>query len=166
MSSRDLYENTEYIERLISINRVTKVVRGGRRFGFSALVVIGDGNGKIGFSIGKAREVQDAIRKAINGARKSLVYIQLRKGRTFYHEISARVGSGKVYIRPARPGTGVIAGGPMRAIFEVLGIKDVVSKSIGTRTAHNVVRATIKALLDATSPSQNALKRRKIGFSL
>lgn len=159
-------QETEYVERLVTVNRVAKVVKGGRRFGFSALVVVGDGKGKVGVSTGKAREVSEAVRKATSRARKSLVRVPLRGGRTLYHDTTASAGAGKIYLRPAPPGTGVMASSPMRAIFEALGVKDIVSKSIGTRNPYNVVRATMKALLQATSPYEIALKLGKRKFTL
>ena len=152
---------SDLIEKLVHINRVAKVVKGGRRFGFAALVVVGDGKGKVGFGKGKAREVPEAIRKATEEAKKNMVRIPLREGRTLHHDIEGRHGAGKVVIRSAKPGTGIIAGGPMRAVFEVLGVTDVLAKCIGSRNPINMVRATIKGLTEMTDPEQVAAKRGK-----
>lgn len=149
------------IEKLVSVNRVAKVVKGGRRFGFSALVVVGDGRGRVGFGTGKAREVPDAIRKATDTASKAMVKIPLREGRTLHHDITSRFGAGLVHMRSAPPGTGIIAGGPMRAVFEALGVQDVVSKSIGTSNPQNMVRATFDGLKAMSSPRHIAAKRGK-----
>ncbi len=154
-------EHTEIIEKLVSINRVAKVVKGGRRFGFTALVVTGDGKGKVSYSSGKAKEVPEAIRKASEGAKHNLVKIPLREGRTLHHDVEATFGAAKVCIRAAPPGTGIIAGGPMRAILEALGVHDVVGKSIGTSNPHNMLKATMKALEKIASPKDIALKRGK-----
>ncbi len=151
----------ELTEKLVSINRVAKVVKGGRRFGFSALVVVGDGRGRVGFGVGKAREVPDAIRKASKEARKCMVKVPLREGRSLHHDVGAKYGAGRIHMRSAPPGTGIIAGGPMRAIFEALGIQDVVSKSIGSANPHNMVRATFKAFESVASPRHIAAKRGK-----
>ncbi len=157
-------KDIELIEKLVNINRVAKVVKGGRRFGFSALVIVGDGKGRVGFGNGKAREVPDAVRKATEKAKRSLVRIPLREGRTLHHDITAKYGAGKVHLRSAVAGTGIIAGGPMRAVFEALGIHDVVSKSIGTSNPQNLVRATFEALQSVSSPRQIAHKRgKKVG---
>lgn len=157
-------KDVELIEKLVNINRVAKVVKGGRRFGFSALVIVGDGKGRVGFGNGKAREVPDAVRKATEKAKRSLVRIPLREGRTLHHDVTARYGAGKVHLRSAVAGTGIIAGGPMRAVFEALGIHDVVSKSIGTSNPQNLVRATFEALQSVSSPRQIAHKRgKKVG---
>jgi len=157
-------KDVELIEKLVNINRVAKVVKGGRRFGFSALVIVGDGKGRVGFGSGKAREVPDAVRKATERAKRSLVRIPLREGRTLHHDVTARYGAGKVHLRSAAAGTGIIAGGPMRAVFEALGIHDVVSKSIGTSNPQNLVRATFEALTSVSSPRQIAHKRgKKVG---
>ncbi|OJX12739.1 MAG: 30S ribosomal protein S5 [Caedibacter sp. 37-49] len=157
-------KDVELIEKLVNINRVAKVVKGGRRFGFSALVIVGDGKGRVGFGNGKAREVPDAVRKATEKAKRSLVRIPLREGRTLHHDVTARYGAGKVHLRSAIAGTGIIAGGPMRAVFEALGIHDVVSKSIGTSNPQNLVRATFEALKNVSSPRQIAHKRgKKVG---
>ena len=154
-------EESEFIERLVSINRVAKVVKGGRRFAFGALVVVGDGNGRVGFGSGKAREVPEAIRKATEEAKGSMVRIPLREGRTLHHDISGRYDAGRVRMRTAPPGTGIIAGGPMRAVFEVLGLRDVVAKSVGSSNPHNMVRATFDGLTRILSPRSVASKRGK-----
>ena len=152
------------IYRLVSINRVTKVVKGGRRFGFAALVVVGDGKGKAGYGTGKAKEVQDAVRKATDAAKKSMIRIPLRDARTLHHDVRGRFGAGKVTLRSAPAGTGIIAGGSMRAIFEALGIHDVVAKSTGTSNPHNMVKATFSALKGMTSPRLVAARRSlKVG---
>jgi len=158
---RDRGEESEFAEKLVSINRVAKVVKGGRRFGFAALVVVGDRKGRVGYGSGKAREVPEAIRKATEQARRGLVRVPLREGRTFHHDIADRYGAGKVVIRAAKPGTGIIAGGPMRAIFEALGVQDVVAKSIGSSNPHNMIKATFQALTNATSPRAVASRRGK-----
>ena len=150
-----------YLEKLILVNRVAKVVKGGRQFGFTALTVVGDGKGKVGFGYKKAREVPPAIQKAMESARKEMIKVPLHEG-TFYYPIVSRHGAAKVFMQPASPGTGIIAGGPMRAVFEVLGVKDVVAKSIGSRNPINVVRATFEGLLQMMSPQQIAAKRGKI----
>src|SRR5246500_1222142 len=135
-------DEVELIEKLVSINRVAKVVKGGRRFGFAALVVVGDGKGRVGHGAGKAREVPEAIRKATETAKRSMIRVPLREGRTLHHDIAGRHGAGKVYLRAAPPGTGIIAGGPMRAVFETLGMQDVVAKSMGSSNPHNMIKAT------------------------
>jgi len=156
-------EDSEFVEKLVSINRVAKVVKGGRRFGFAALVVVGDSKGRVGYGSGKAREVPEAIRKATEQARRSLIRVPLREGRTFHHDIIGRYGAGEVVVRAAKPGTGIIAGGPMRAIFEALGIQDVVAKSVGTSNPHNMIKATFHALAHSTSPRSVAARRgRKV----
>ena len=152
-------EQGEYVEKLVSINRVAKVVKGGRRFSFAALVVVGDGNGLVGHGKGKAKEVPEAIKKATDEAKNSLIRVPLRQGRTLHHDIKGRFDSGKVYLRSAPSGTGVIAGGPMRAVFEALGIQDIVAKSVGTSNPHNMVRATFEALKSASSPKIIAMRR-------
>lgn len=157
-------EEPELVERLVAVNRVAKVVKGGRRFGFAALMVVGDGKGRVGFGTGKAKEVPDAIRKATDDAKKSMIRVPLREGRTIHHDITGRYGAGKVVMRAAPSGTGIIGGGPMRAIFEALGIQDIVSKSNGTSNPHNMVRATIDALKNIQSPRQIAARRgKKVG---
>ena len=154
-------EESEFIEKLVSINRVAKVVKGGRRFSFGALVVVGDGNGRVGFGSGKAREVPEAIRKATEEAKGTMVHIPLREGRTLHHDISGRYDAGRVHMRAAPPGPGIIAGGPMRAVFEALGLRDVVAKSIGSSNPHNMIRATFQGLTQILSPRSVASKRGK-----
>jgi small subunit ribosomal protein S5 len=161
---RDREEGSELIDKLVSINRVAKVVKGGRRFGFAALVVVGDGKGRVGYGSGKAKEVSDAMRKALDDAKKKMVRIPLREGRTIHHDLYGRFGAGKVIIRTAPVGTGIIAGGPMRAVFEALGVQDVVAKSVGTSNPHNMLKATFSALQDMKSPRAVAAKRgKKVG---
>jgi small subunit ribosomal protein S5 len=162
--SADKEDGSGIIDKLVAVNRVAKVVKGGKRFGFAALVVVGDGKGKVGFGNGKAKEVSDAVKKATEDAKKHMVRIALREGRTLHHDIAGRFGAGKVYLRTAAPGTGIIAGGPMRAIFEALGVQDVVAKSIGTSNPHNMVKATFDALTRIRSPRAVAAKRgKKVG---
>ena len=151
----------ELIEKLVHINRVSKTVKGGKRFGFAALVVVGDGKGRVGFGHGKAREVPEAISKATAAAKKKMVRVPLREGRTLHHDGAGRFGAGRVYVRSAPQGTGIIAGGPMRAVFESLGVADVVTKSIGTSNPYNMIRATFEALGDQTSPKSVAQRRGK-----
>jgi small subunit ribosomal protein S5 len=156
-------EETEFVEKLVSINRVAKVVKGGRRFGFAALVVVGDSKGRVGYGSGKAREVPEAIRKATEQSRRALIRVPLREGRTLHHDIIGRYGAGEVIMRAAPQGTGIIAGGPMRAIFEALGVQDVVAKSVGTSNPHNMIKATFEALSRSTSPRSVAARRgRKV----
>ena len=143
--------DSEFVDKLVHINRVAKVVKGGRRFGFAALVVVGDQKGRVGFGHGKAREVPEAIRKATEGAKRDLIRVPLREGRTLHHDVRGRHGAGKVMLRAAPAGTGIIAGGPMRAVFETLGIQDVVAKSLGTSNPYNMVRATFDALSTRTA---------------
>ena len=152
-------EEQEFIDKLVHINRVAKVVKGGRRFGFAALVVVGDQKGRVGFGHGKAREVPEAIRKATESAKRNLTRVALRDGRTLHHDIAGRHGAGRVYLRAAPAGTGIIAGGPMRAVFETLGIQDVVAKSIGSSNPYNMVRATFDALKHQDSPRSVAARR-------
>ncbi len=154
-------DENELIEKLVGINRVAKVVKGGRRFGFAAIVVVGDGKGRVGHGSGKAREVPEAIRKATEAAKRRLVRVPLREGRTLHHDVKGRFGAGKVVVRAAPPGTGVIAGGPMRAVFESLGVQDVVAKSNGTANPHNMIKATFDALENLASPRSIAAKRGK-----
>lgn len=151
--------DNEFVDRLVHINRVAKVVKGGKRFGFAALVVVGDQKGRVGFGHGKAREVPEAIRKATEQAKRGLVRVPLREGRTFHHDVAGRHGAGRVYVRAAPPGTGIIAGGPMRAVFEALGVQDVVSKSVGSSNPYNMVRATFDALRHEDSPRSVAARR-------
>jgi small subunit ribosomal protein S5 len=154
-------ERDEFVDKLVAINRVAKVVKGGKNFGFAALVVVGDQKGRVGFGKGKAREVPEAIRKATQEAKRNLVRVPLREGRTLHHDAQGRWGAGKVMLRAAPPGTGIIAGGPMRAIFETLGVQDVVAKSVGSSNPYNMVRATVNALQNQTSPRMIASKRGK-----
>lgn len=159
----NLREEPELVEKLVGINRVAKVVKGGRRFGFAALVVVGDGKGRVGFGTGKAKEVPEAIRKATENAKRDMVRIPLRDGRTLHHDILGRYGAGRVQLRSAPSGTGIIAGGPMRAVFEALGVQDVVAKSIGTSNPHNMIKATFRALKSIQAPRSVAAKRgRKV----
>ena len=158
---REEREASEFVDKLVHINRVAKVVKGGRRFGFAALVVVGDQKGRVGFGHGKAREVPEAIRKATDAAKRSLTRVPLREGRTLHHDVLGRHGAGKVFLRAAPPGTGIIAGGPMRAIFEALGVQDVVAKSVGTSNPHNMIKATFQALDRSVSPRSVATRRGK-----
>jgi small subunit ribosomal protein S5 len=151
----------ELVEKLVHINRVSKTVKGGKRFGFAALVVVGDGKGRAGFGHGKAREVPEAISKATAAAKKAMVRVPLREGRTLHHDGMGHFGAGRVYVRSAPQGTGIIAGGPMRAVFESLGVHDVVTKSVGTNNPYNMIRATFEALTDQTSPKSVAQRRGK-----
>ncbi|NQU60008.1 MAG: 30S ribosomal protein S5 [Rhodospirillales bacterium] len=157
--SRD--DGDDLLDKLVHINRVAKVVKGGRRFSFGALVVAGDGRGRVGFGTGKAREVPEAIRKATDQAKKEMIQIPLREGRTLHHDVKGRYGAGKVVLRSAPPGTGIIAGGPMRAVFETMGVQDVVAKSIGSSNPHNMVKATFVALRNCASPRSVASRRGK-----
>jgi len=158
---RDGRDEPELVEKLVGINRVAKVVKGGRRFGFAALVIVGDGRGRVGYGAGKAREVPEAIRKATEQAKRGMIRVPLREGRTLHHDIGGRYGAGRVILRSAPAGTGVIAGGPMRAIFEALGMQDVVAKSTGTSNPHNMIKATFEALKNVRSPRSVAAKRSK-----
>ncbi len=151
----------ELIDKLVHINRVAKVVKGGRRFGFAALVVVGDQKGRVGYGKGKAREVPEAIRKATESAKRNLIRVPLREGRTLHHDVTGRHGAGRVVLRAAPPGTGIIAGGPMRAVFESLGVSDVVTKSIGSQNPYNMIKATLDALQRIESPRMVASKRGK-----
>ncbi|MGH6940663.1 MULTISPECIES: 30S ribosomal protein S5 [Hypericibacter] len=156
-------EESELIEKLVGINRVAKVVKGGRRFGFAAIVVVGDGKGRVGHGSGKAREVPEAIRKATEQAKRAMVRVPLREGRTLHHDIIGHYGAGRVVLRAAVPGTGIIAGGPIRAIFEALGVADVVAKSVGTSNPHNMIKAAFDALTRSSSPRSVAARRgRKV----
>lgn len=154
-------EGSDLIDKLVAINRVAKVVKGGRRFGFAALVVVGDGKGKVGYGSGKAKEVPEAVKKATDAAKKSMVRIPLREGRTLHHDVKGRFGAGKVIMRTASAGTGIIAGGPIRAVFEALGVADVVAKSVGTSNPHNMIKAAFDGLLTIRSPRAVAGKRSK-----
>jgi small subunit ribosomal protein S5 len=151
----------ELIEKLVHINRVSKTVKGGKRFGFAALVVVGDGKGRVGFGHGKAREVPEAISKATAAAKKAMIRVPLREGRTLHHDGNGHFGAGRVTLRSAPQGTGIIAGGPMRAVFESLGVADVVTKSVGTSNPYNMIRATFEALTSQTSPKAVAQRRGK-----
>jgi len=156
---RERNDEPELIERLVGINRVAKTVKGGRNFSFAALVVVGDGKGRVGFGTGKAREVPEAIRKATDTAKKNMIRVPLREGRTLHHDIEGRFGAGNVLLRSAPAGTGVIAGGPMRAVFESMGVQDVVTKSNGSQNPHNMLKATFNALSRLTSPRSVAARR-------
>jgi len=154
-------DEPELVEKLVGINRVAKVVKGGRRFGFAALMVVGDGRGRVGFGTGKAREVPEAVRKATEDAKKHMIRVPLREARTIHHDTFGRSGAGKVWLRSAPQGTGIIAGGPLRAVFEALGIQDVVAKAIGSNNPHSMVNATFDALKQMQSPRQVAARRSK-----
>ncbi len=154
-------EDSEFIERLVSVNRVAKVVKGGRRFGFAALMVVGDGRGRVGFGTGKAREVPEAVQKATQQAKRRMIRVPLREARTLHHDMRGCAGAGKVFLRSAPQGTGIIAGGPLRAIFEALGVQDVVAKAIGSNNPHSMVNATFEALSSMQSPRQVASRRNK-----
>ena len=156
---RDREESPEFFDRLVAINRVSKTVKGGKRFGFAALVVVGDQKGRVGFGKGKAKEVPEAIRKATEQAKRRMVRVPLREGRTLHHDMEGKHGAGKVVMRTAPEGTGIIAGGPMRAVFEMLGVKDVVSKSIGSQNPYNMVRATMDGLSKEASPRMVSARR-------
>ena len=156
-------DGDELIDKLVTINRVAKVVKGGRRFAFAALVIVGDQKGRVGYGAGKAREVPEAIRKATDRAKRSMIRVPMKEGRTLHYDVYGHFGAGKVVLRSASPGTGIIAGGPMRAVFETLGIADVVAKSIGSRNPHNMVKATFEALGRVSSPRNVAARRgRKV----
>ena len=162
--NRDEGEQSDIVEKLVHINRVAATVKGGRRFSFAALMVVGDQKGRVGFGHGKAREVPEAIRKATEEAKKTMIRVPLRESRTLHHDGSGRHGAGKVMLRAAPPGTGVIAGGPMRAVLETLGVQDVVAKSLGSSNPYNMIRATFDALKEQSSPRQIASKRgKKVG---
>src|SRR6266446_3275732 len=158
---RDRDEDNELTDKLVTINRVAKVVKGGRRFAFAAIVVVGDQRGRVGHGAGKAREVPEAIRKATEAAKRGLIRVPLRDGRTLHHDVKGRFGAGKVILRAAPAGTGIIAGGPMRAVFETMGVQDIVAKSVGSNNPHNMVKATLVALKSMTSPRAVAAKRGK-----
>ena len=160
-NDRDREGGDEFVDKLVTINRVAKVVKGGRRFAFAALVVVGDQKGRVGYGAGKAREVPEAIRKATERAKKSMIRVPMKEGRTLHHDARGIFGAGEVVLRAAPAGTGIIAGGPLRAVFETLGIADVVAKSLGSRNPHNMVKATFAALQSATSPRQVANRRGK-----
>jgi small subunit ribosomal protein S5 len=158
---RDRETDPELIEKLVGINRVAKVVKGGKRFGFAAIVVVGDGKGRVGHGAGKAREVPEAIRKATEHAKRGMIRVALREGRTLHHDVTGHYGAGRVVLRAADAGTGIIAGGPVRAIFEALGVNDVVAKSVGTSNPHNMIRAAFDALNHCSSPRSVAARRGK-----
>jgi small subunit ribosomal protein S5 len=158
---RDREPDDGLVDKLVTINRVAKVVKGGRRFAFAALVVVGDQKGRVGYGAGKAREVPEAIRKATERAKKTMIRVPMKEGRTLHHDIRGQFGAGDVVIRSAPAGTGIIAGGPLRAVFETLGIGDVVAKSLGSRNPHNMVKATFAALTGVTSPRLVASRRGK-----
>ena len=158
---KNLKEDSDLVDKLVGINRVAKVVKGGRRFGFAALVVVGDVRGKVGFGTGKAKEVPEAIKKATDDAKKNMVKVPLKEGRTLHHDMKGHYGAGRVVLRSAPAGTGIIAGGPMRAVFETLGIQDIVAKSIGTSNPHNMIKATFDAFNLMASPRSIANKRGK-----
>ena len=154
----------EIVDKLVYVNRVAKTVKGGRRMAFAALVVVGDQRGRVGFASGKAREVPEAIRKATEKAKREMIRIPLREGRTLHHDVRGRYGAGEVVLRTAPAGTGIIAGGPMRAVFETMGIQDIVAKSIGSQNPHNMIKATFAALKTVNSPRMIAAKRgKKVG---
>lgn len=154
-------ETPEFADRLVAINRVSKTVKGGKRFGFAALVVVGDQRGRVGFGKGKAKEVPEAIRKATEQAKRQMIRVPLRDGRTLHHDTHGRHGAGKVFMRTAPQGTGIIAGGPMRAVFEMLGVQDVVAKSLGSQNPYNMIRATMNGLVNESSPRSVAQRRGK-----
>ena len=154
-------DESEFVDRLVAINRVSKTVKGGKRFGFAALVVVGDQKGRVGYGKGKAKEVPEAIRKATEQAKRKTVKVPLREGRTLHHDIDGRHGAGRVVMRSAKTGTGIIAGGPMRAVFEMLGVQDVVAKSIGSQNPYNMIRATLDGLGRQASPRIVAQRRGK-----
>jgi small subunit ribosomal protein S5 len=158
---RERDETPEFADRLVAINRVSKTVKGGKRFGFAALVVVGDQKGRVGFGKGKAKEVPEAIRKATEQAKRQMIRVPLKEGRTLHHDIRGHHGAGKVVMRTAPAGTGIIAGGPMRAVFEMLGIQDVVAKSTGSQNPYNMIRATLDGLRQESSPRQVAARRGK-----
>src|SRR6056297_1485701 len=154
-------QTPEFADRLVAINRVSKTTKGGKNFGFAALVVVGDQKGRVGFGKGKAKEVPEAIRKATEAAKRNMVRVPLKEGRTLHHDIDGRHGAGRVVMRTAPQGTGIIAGGPMRAVFEMLGIQDVVAKSLGSQNPYNMIRATIDGLQKQQSPRSVAQRRGK-----
>lgn len=157
-------EENEFVDKLVHINRVAKVVKGGRRFAFAALVVVGDAKGRVGYGSGKAREVPEAIRKATEQAKRNMIKVNLREGRTLHHDVTGHFGAGRVVLRAAPAGTGIIAGGPMRAVFETMGVADVVAKCLGTSNPHNMIKATFDALVNLNSPRSVAAKRgKKVG---
>ena len=158
---RDRDETPEFADRLVAINRVSKTVKGGKRFSFAALVVVGDQRGRVGFGKGKAKEVPEAVRKETEDAKTKMIRVHLKENRTLHHDIIGKFGAGKVILRAATPGTGIIAGGPLRALFESLGIKDIVAKSTGSSNPHNMIKATFDAFKKSESPKSVASKRSK-----
>ena len=158
---KNIKEDSDLVDKLVGINRVAKVVKGGRRFGFAALVVVGDQRGKVGFGTGKAKEVPEAIKKATDDAKKNMVKVPMKEARTLHHDMKGHYGAGRVVLRSAPSGTGIIAGGPMRAVFETLGVQDVVAKSIGTSNPHNMIKATFDAFNSMNSPRSIANKRSR-----
>ncbi|AVM72595.1 30S ribosomal protein S5 [Magnetospirillum gryphiswaldense] len=163
-AARPEREENEFVDKLVHINRVAKVVKGGRRFAFAALVVVGDAKGRVGYGSGKAREVPEAIRKATEQAKRNMIKVNLREGRTLHHDVTGHFGAGRVVLRAAPAGTGIIAGGPMRAVFETMGVADVVAKCLGTSNPHNMIKATFDALVSLNSPRSVAAKRgKKVG---
>jgi len=154
-------QDSDLVDKLVSINRVAKVVKGGRRFGFAALVVVGDTKGRVGYGAGKAREVPEAIRKATDQAKRRMIRVPIRDGHTLHHDVKGRFGAGRVILRAAPAGTGIIAGGPMRAVFETVGIHDIVTKSMGSANPYNMVKATFDALQNLNSPRMVAARRSK-----
>ena len=154
-------QKDDFIEKLVHVNRITKVVKGGRRFGFAAIMVVVDSKGRVGYGTGKAKEVPEAVRKATENAKNRMIRVHLKENRTLYHDMVGRFGAGKVILRTASPGTGIIAGGPMRALFESLGIKDIVAKSTGSSNPHNMIKATFDAFKQSESPNSVASKRSK-----
>ncbi len=164
MTDRKIEKKDDLVEKLVHVNRVAKTVKGGRTMSFAAVVVVGDKKGRVGYGHGKASEVPEAITKATNEAKKTMIRVPLREGRTLHHDISGRYGAGKVVLRTASSGTGIIAGGAMRAIFEVLGVQDVVAKSLGSNNPYNMIKATFDALINSASPRAIAAKRgKKVG---
>jgi small subunit ribosomal protein S5 len=158
---QDREQDSEFVERLVGINRVSKTIKGGRRFAFAALMVVGDGRGRVGFGVGKAREVPEAVRKATDRAKRNMIRVPLREARTIHHDVYGRDGAGRVFLRAAAPGTGIIAGGPLRAVFEAIGIQDIVAKAIGSNNPFSMVNATFAALKSMESPRQVAARRSK-----
>ena len=161
MKEVEIREKSEYKEKLVAINRITKVVKGGRRFGFAAIMIVGDNKGRVGYGTGKAKEVPEAVRKASENAKSKMIRVSLKDNRTIHHDIVGRYGAGKVILRSAAPGTGIIAGGAIRSVCEVLGIQDVVAKSLGSANPHNVLKACVKGLASQKSPKILAAIRGK-----
>jgi small subunit ribosomal protein S5 len=161
IAKRDTDDGKELLNKTVSVNRVTKVVKGGKNMAFAALVVVGDEKGSVGYGTGKAKEVPEAMRKALEAAKRKMVKVPLREGRTLHHDAAGKYGAGSVVLRAAPAGTGIIAGGPMRAVFEMMGIEDIVAKSLGSNNPHNMIKATFAALAKVSSPRQVASKRHK-----